>query len=101
MTVLAALGRDKLFFWRLDQSNFRKTWDRGEGRPNCALDASTAILEVDVHKGFNALNVIPHTISYADVLDPDDLLTKHKFVAITSTISPTIGISLLSRGGGV
>jgi len=129
--VVAALGRAELAFWRLDQESHSPTWNSGEGafrvggRWNsrgvrcvyCSLDESTAILEVAVHKGFTALNAIRHTLTRAEVLDPDEihvvtpkdipnpnwlvpgststaqqafgdsLLSAHKFVAIPSTIS--------------
>ena len=71
-------------FWRLDDRRFEKTWDSGEGarlkggRWNpvgmpvvyCALDPGTAILEVAVHKGFAALNAVPHVLSSAALLVP-------------------------------
>jgi RES domain-containing protein len=64
-------------YWRLDDKSFAKTWDSGEG-PRlkggrwspagvpvvyCSLDPGTAILEVAVHKGFRALNRVPHVLS--------------------------------------
>lgn len=64
-------------FWRLDDKTFATTWDSGEG-PRltggrwspagvpvvyCSLDPGTAILEVAVHKGFRALNRVPHVLS--------------------------------------
>lgn len=71
-------------FWRLDDRRFEKTWDSGEGarlkggRWNppgmpvvyCALDPGTAILELAVHKGFAALNAVPHVLSSATLLVP-------------------------------
>jgi RES domain-containing protein len=83
----------------------------------CALDPSTAILEVAVHKGFNTLNGVPHVLSSAQlpdwstvhVVQPDDvpnktwlypsafsarqqafgknLLISHDFVVIPSAVS--------------
>ena len=63
--------------WRLDQNRHAATWSSGEGarlmggRWNskgrkvvyCALDPATAILEVAVHKGFKALDTVPHTLT--------------------------------------
>ena len=73
-----------LVAWRLDQKKFEKTWDIGEGarlfggRWNgkgrkivyCALDPATAILEVAVHKGFKALDTVPHVLTSLQVADP-------------------------------
>ena len=82
----------------------------------CAIDPATAILEVAVHKGFKALDTVPHvltainvdatqvlvvqpeTIPNANWLRPgipsagqqafgDTLLPKHKFVVIPSVVS--------------
>lgn len=116
--------------WRLDQSKYAATWDSGEGaflvggRWNsrgvravyCSIDPATAILEVAVHKGFRALDVVPHVITSATidpadvfVVEPntvpnpnwlrpgipsagqqafgDELLAKHRVVAIPSVVS--------------
>jgi RES domain-containing protein len=83
----------------------------------CSLDSATAILEVAVHKGFKALDTAPyvltaariadgsevHVVKREDVPNPnwlrpgavsagqqafgDDLLRRHRFVAIPSTVS--------------
>lgn len=126
-----ALGGSELIALRLDQAAYAPTWDSGEGayrvggRWNskgaravyCSLDPSTAILEVAVHKGFRALDTVPHVltaaviadISMVHVVDPanvanpnslrpgipaagqqafgDDLLRQHRFVAIPSAMS--------------
>lgn len=131
MTPLpAALGGSELVAWRLDQSKYSATWDSGEGaflaggRWNsrgvravyCSIDPATAILEVAVHKGFRALDVVPHVITSATidptgvfVVEPDtipnpnwlrpgipsagqqafgdELLTKHELVLIPSVVS--------------
>ncbi|WP_413990709.1 RES family NAD+ phosphorylase [Labrys okinawensis] len=126
-----ALGGTELIAWRLDQAVHASTWDRGEGayrvggRWNskgvravyCSLDPATAILEVAVHKGFSALDTVPHKLTAAvihdiaaiHIVDPstvpnpnwlhpgipgagqqafgDDLLKRHRFVAIPSAVS--------------
>jgi len=131
MTPLpAALGGTELVAWRLDQEKYKEKWDNGEGaylvggRWNsrgvravyCALDSSTAILEVAVHKGFKTLDTVPHVLTAIDVdatqvfvvqpstvpnanwLRPgipsagqqafgDGLLAKHKFIVIPSVVS--------------
>ena len=132
MTPLPApLGGRDIVAWRLDQDKFAPTWDSGEGayrsggRWNrtgvravyCSIDPATAILEVAVHKGFKALDTVPHmltsvTISESasvHVVEPasipnrnwlrsgipsagqqafgDDLLSQHKFVVIPSAVS--------------
>ncbi|HUG62383.1 MAG TPA: RES domain-containing protein [Methylomirabilota bacterium] len=132
MTPLpGALGGGALVGWRLDQDRFAATWDLGEGayrfggRWNspgvravyCAVDPSTAILEVAVHKGFPVLDTVPHVmtsftvaaasdahvVSAEDVPNPnwllpglpsagqqqfgDALLEAHRFVLIPSVVS--------------
>jgi RES domain-containing protein len=128
----APLGGNDLVARRLDHARYAATWDSGEGsylaggRWNskgiravyCSLDPATAILEVAVHKGFNALDAVPHvltTIHIADVasvfvVKPEDvpipnwlrpgipgaaqqaygdsLMTAHRFVVIPSALSP-------------
>jgi RES domain-containing protein len=126
----APLGGTELVAWRLDQAKYAITWDSGEGaylvggRWNskgvravyCSIDPATAILEIAVHKGFKALDAVPHVLTAIDVdaasvfvvqpasvpnpnwLRPgipsagqqvfgDNLLTKHKFVLIPSAVS--------------
>ena len=70
--------------WRLDEARLAPTWALGEGafrvggRWNsagiravyAALDPSTAILEVAVHKGFRALDTVPHVLTAATITDP-------------------------------
>ena len=132
MTPLPApLGGDELVAWRLDHATHGATWDNGEGayqyggRWNSigvravygSIDPATAILEVAVHKGFKALDTVPHVLtamtiaepSSVHVVDPasvpnpkwlrpgipstgqqafgDALLARHKFVVIPSTVS--------------
>jgi RES domain-containing protein len=128
----AALGGGSgLVVWRLDQRIHAATWDSGEGafrdggRWNskgvravyCSLDPATAVLEVAVHKGFKALDTVPHVITAATIVDVlevhiaksddvpnpnwlrpgipsagqqafgDDLLRSHRFMAIPSAVS--------------
>jgi RES domain-containing protein len=127
----AALGGGELVAWRLDQETFAAAWDSGEGayrvggRWNsrgvravyCSVDPSTAILEIAVHKGFKALDIVPHVLtavviakpSSVHIVDPqsvpnpnwlrpglpsagqqsfgDSLLAKHAFVLIPSAVS--------------
>ncbi len=132
MTPLpAALGGTTLVAWRLDEKKFAATWDSGEGarlyggRWNsrgrrfvyCSIDPATAILEVAVHKGFKALDTVPHVLTSAVIADPtsvhivlpsgmpnanwlrpglpsagqqsfgDALLSAHPFVLIPSAVS--------------
>lgn len=81
------LGGTDLIAWRLDASQFAATWDSGEGAYRfggrwssagtravyCALDASTTILEVAVHRGFKRMDTIPHVLTSLRVLDPRDV----------------------------
>ena len=132
MTPLpAALGGTTLVAWRLDQKKFAARWNSGEGarlmggRWNsrgrrivyCSVDPATAILEVAVHKGFRALDTVPHVLTSAMITDPasvhvvlpevvpnanwlrpgipgagqqefgDRLLSAHPFVLIPSAVS--------------
>jgi RES domain-containing protein len=82
----------------------------------CALDPATAILEVAVHKGFKVLDIAPHVVTAARIADVsdvhvikpdslpnsnwlrpgipsagqqafgDDLLRRHRFMAIPSAV---------------
>lgn len=132
MTPLPSpLGAPEVIAWRLDEARFAPGWDSGEGgylfggRWNskgvravyCALDPSTAILEVAVHKGFRTLDTVPHVLTALRIKDPmsirivqpgdvpnpnwmrpgvpsagqqtfgDGLLSAHAFMAIPSAVS--------------
>jgi len=132
MTPLPApLGGTGLIAWRLDQAKYATSWDSGEGaylvggRWNsrgiravyCSIDPANAILEVAVHKGFKALDTVPHVLTAIDITDTasvlvvqpatvpnanwlrsgipgagqqafgDSLLAKHKFIVIPSVVS--------------
>ncbi|HBK05812.1 MAG TPA: hypothetical protein DDZ81_08085 [Acetobacteraceae bacterium] len=79
-------GDGKLMAWRLDQAAFASSWDSGEGayrlggRWNsrgvravyCSVDPATAILEVAVHKGFKALDTVPHVLTAITIAAPAD-----------------------------
>ena len=81
------LGGSELLTWRLDTAVHASTWDSGEGaylaggRWNsrgvravyCAIDPATAILEVAVHKGFPALDTVPHVLTAMVVASPSDV----------------------------
>jgi RES domain-containing protein len=125
------LGVAELVAWRLDDAKYKAAWDSGEGayrfggRWNskgvravyCSLDPGTAILEIAVHKGFRALDTVPHVLtsltitdaSQVHVVEPtavpnanwlrpgipsagqqafgDALLRQHAFVVIPSAVS--------------
>jgi RES domain-containing protein len=127
----ASLGGGELVAWRLDRAIFAASWDNGEGAYRAggrwnsrgvravysSIDPATAILEVAVHKGFKALDTVPHVLTAIDIVDPssvhvvypatvpnqnwlrpgipgagqqafgDDLLSKHKFIVIPSAVS--------------
>ena len=85
MTPLpGSLGNGEIIGWRLDHKRFKSTWDSGEGsfklggRWNskgvraiyASIDPSTAILEVAVHKGFRALDTVPHVLTSFEMTDP-------------------------------
>jgi RES domain-containing protein len=88
MTPLpAGSDRGDLVAWRLDRAGYAASWDSGEGafqaggRWNsagtravyCSIDPSTAILEVAVHKGFRALDTVPHVMTTLQIQGCDDL----------------------------
>jgi RES domain-containing protein len=125
------LGQAELVAWRLDPVQYSASWDSGEGSyifggrwsskgvraVYCSLDPATAILEVAIHKGFKALDTIPHVLTAltitdlpgVHVVDPasvpnanwlrpgfpsagqqvfgDALLARHAFVVIPSAVS--------------
>jgi RES domain-containing protein len=125
----APLGGNELVAWRLDQAIYAAAWDKGEGayraggRWNskgvravyCSIDPATAILEVAVHKGFKALDMVPHVLTAMTITEPsrvhvvdrvpdpswlrpgissarqqvfgDALLSQHKFIVIPSAES--------------
>jgi RES domain-containing protein len=80
----APLGSGDLIAWRLDNEAHSKTWDSGigaaaaGGRWNsegihavyCSLDPATAILELAVHVGFDALDTVPRTLTSLRLTDP-------------------------------
>jgi RES domain-containing protein len=83
----------------------------------CSIDPATAILEVAVHKGFKALDTVPHVLTAATITEPssvhvvdpasvpnpnwlrpgipsagqqafgDALLARHRFILIPSAVS--------------
>lgn len=85
------LGPEGVTGWRIDGKKHAETWDSGEGafqnpaRWNhkgfrmvyAALDPSTAILEVAVHKQFAALDRMPHVITGFRVADPSRIKVFH------------------------
>ncbi len=131
MPLPPPLGDGAWMAWRIDTADFSETWDSGEGARRfggrwnrqgtravyCALDPATAVLEVAVHKGFPAMDVVPHVLTQArlanasaiqvvwpgDVPNPhwlqpgfpsagqqgfgDALLAAHPFVLLPSTVS--------------
>ena len=85
------LGGTELVAWRLDARQFAPSWDSGEGAYRfggrwsqvgtravyCALDASTTILEVAVHRGFKRMDTLPHSLTSLIILDPADVHVVH------------------------
>ena len=80
----AALGGSGLVAWRLETTKYLATWQTAQGaflvggRWSSAgrrviyssLDPSTAIVEVGVHKGFDSLDTVPHTLLEIEIADP-------------------------------
>jgi RES domain-containing protein len=131
LTIFPPQLATPLHAWRIDAMAYAASWDSGlgaqafGGRWNppgtkavyCALDPSTAILEVAVHKGFPALDRVGHVSTVLEIADPADvhvvqpkavpepgwllpgvpgprqqawgagLLAQHLFVAIPSSVS--------------
>ena len=84
--------------WRLERSDFFNSWSRGIGAEKVggrwsprgraviytSLDPATAILEVAVHKGFPALDAVPHKLLAIEALKP----TKVHVVNATDVPNP-------------
>lgn len=78
------MGGTELIAWRLETSKHLPTWQTAEGaflvggRWSSAgrrvlytsIDPATAIVEVGVHKGFNTLDTVPHTLIEIEISDP-------------------------------
>ncbi|MDX2222240.1 MAG: RES domain-containing protein [Rhodospirillaceae bacterium] len=138
------LGSGAWWAWRIDPRPLAGTWDSGEGayrvggRWNsrgvravyCSLDPATAILEVAVHKGFRALDTVPHVLTALRILNPADvfvvdaaaipdpqwlrpglptdqqqrygdaLLGRHSMVLIPSVVSRHSWNAIFERGAG-
>lgn len=74
----------ELVVWRLDAAKYASTWATGEGAFQVggrwsspgkrvlytAVDPATAILEVAVHKGFDALDAVAHKLLSLKVTQP-------------------------------
>jgi RES domain-containing protein len=117
--------------WCLDREVYKDTWDTGVGAQRnggrwnstgrkvvyASADPATAIMEVAVHIGFDALDTVPHVLTSFEVMDqslikvvqPEDvpnpvwltsaspspnqqkftdaLLAKHPFVLIPSAVT--------------
>ena len=73
--------------WRLDSQRHSSTWDSGIGATKvggrwnpvgypvvyCSADPATAILEVAVHKGFAVLDIVPHVLTRARIVDVNEV----------------------------
>lgn len=85
MTPLpAALGGSGLVAWRLETTKHFANWQTAKGSflvggrwssvgrrvIYTSLDPSTAIVEVGVHKGFDTLDTVPHTLLEIEIADP-------------------------------
>lgn len=111
---------NEIHFWRLDPAEYAGSWNMGIGAEKVggrwnprglatvytSLDASTAILEVAVHKSFDALDCKPHVLTQARVLDrsrvyvvaPDSIANPNWLVPGTpSSSQQQFGAELLSR----
>jgi RES domain-containing protein len=94
----AALGGTGLVAWRLERTRHMATWHRAEGAYlvggrwssrgrrvlYASLDPATTVVEVAVHKGFNVLDTVPHTLLALDIdpagvhtVSPDDVPNPH------------------------
>ncbi|MBN9461305.1 MAG: RES domain-containing protein [Burkholderiales bacterium] len=95
MTIFPPSLARPLRAWRIDTAKHAAGWDSGMGahafggrwNPKgvkavyCSLDAATAIIEVAVHKGFRALDTVPHVSTVLEIHDPE-----HVHVALPSEI---------------
>ncbi len=86
--------------WASGEGAFRfgGRWNsKGVRAVYCAIDPATAIFEVAVHKGFRALDTVPHVLTALTIPDPipgagqqshgNRLLSEHRFIAIPSAVS--------------
>lgn len=85
MVVRSTCG--EICLWRLERERHLETWDSGigaklgGGRWNSkgraavygSLDPATAILEVAAHKGFKSLDITPHVLLCARILDTSQI----------------------------
>lgn len=107
--------------WRLDRKPYADTWDSGIGAEKfggrwnakgqrvvyCAVDPSTAILEVAVHAGFPILDTLPHVLTCLEitqgpihVVPPDDVPNPAwLFPGTPSAGQQTFGSRLLRQYG--
>ncbi len=106
MTPLPVLlGGNELVGWRLDVDEFRDSWDAGEGayiaggRWNskgvravyCSIDPGVAILELAAHKGFKALDTVPHVLTAFTISDPADVyVVGPEAIPVSNWLSPGI-----------
>jgi len=84
VVIPGATGHSGLLVWRLEAAAHSAAWGSGEGAFRVggrwsskgrrviytALDPSTAILEVAVHKGFKALDTVPHQLLSISIAEP-------------------------------
>ncbi|MEO0035083.1 MAG: hypothetical protein RLZZ501_1106 [Pseudomonadota bacterium] len=126
------LGHGPLVGWRLDAASHAADWDSGEGAYRAggrwngkgvravygSVDPAAAILEVAVHKGFAALDTVPHVLTSFEIIDPaavtvidpatlpnpnwlrpgipsagqqtfgDEMLAQHRVLLLPSAVSP-------------
>lgn len=87
MTPFPPLLTTPLRAWRIDHAGRAGQWDSGAGAYSvggrwnpkgakavyCSLDAATAIIEVAVHKGFRAMDLVPHVSTVMEILDPSQV----------------------------
>lgn len=85
MTPLpGTLGTTTLVAWRLESTKHFPTWETAEGAFRVggrwssagrrvlytSIDPATAIVEIGVHKGFDTLDTLPHTLIQIGINDP-------------------------------
>jgi len=121
-TLPAALGGSSLVAWRIDSELHARGWDSGIGAERlggrwnargtravyCAVDMSTSMLEVAVHKGFDFLDATANVltrmviddVSSIRIVHPDELPNPMwRFPGIPGQAQMRFGTELLKRHG--
>jgi RES domain-containing protein len=79
----ALVATTVLVAWRIDHQRFSASWDSGVGAERaggrwnpkgfkavyCSIDPSTCLVEAAVHRGFESLDLQPHTLTSIEIMN--------------------------------